>query len=60
MRRHSLLSIKKPQPVSAAKAEGITPEYILNFFDICEPLLEMSVFSPSLQLSRHLRIDGAA
>jgi aryl-alcohol dehydrogenase-like predicted oxidoreductase len=45
MRRHSQLSLRRPQPTSAARAKRITPENVLKFFDIYEPLLEMVQFT---------------
>jgi hypothetical protein len=47
MRRHSQLSLRRPQPTSAARAKGFTPENVLKFFDIYEPLLE------KVQFTRH-------
>jgi hypothetical protein len=46
MRRHPQLSLRKPQPTSAARANGFTPENVLKFFDIYEALLEKIQFSP--------------
>jgi hypothetical protein len=46
MRRHPQLSLRKPQPTSAARAEGFAPENVLRFFGIYEPLLEKIQFSP--------------
>jgi hypothetical protein len=46
MRRHPQLRLRKPQPTSAATANGFTPEDVLKLFDIYEPLLEKIQFSP--------------
>jgi hypothetical protein len=45
--RHPTLSLRKPQPVAAARIKGFTPENVAAFFDIFEKEMEKIKFSPN-------------